>query len=115
MMKSGSFFVILTPGNKASTRYRGAACGAKRAFEAKTMLCVWWNFEGPVYWELVSQGRTVDGTLYAEQLQLVYDIVRRRYPALVNRKRLLLQLTTLHATGHEESARKLRPWMAWKF
>ena len=60
-------------------------------FEAKTMLCVWWNFEGPVYWELVPQSRTVDGTLYAEQLQRVYDIVRRRYPALVNRKRLLLQ------------------------
>ena len=60
-------------------------------FEAKTMLCVWWNFAGSVYWELVPQGRTVDGTLYAEQLQRVYDIVRLRYPALVNRKRLLLQ------------------------
>ena len=60
-------------------------------FEVKTMLCVWWNFKGSVYWELVPQGRTVDRTLYAEQLQRVYDIVRRRYPALINRERLLLQ------------------------
>ena len=40
-------------------------------FEHKVMLCIWWNFEGPVHWELVPDGRAVNGNLYAEQLDRV--------------------------------------------
>ena len=60
-------------------------------FEKEVMLCVWWNFEGPVYWELVPDGRAIDAHLYSQQLQHVYESLRHRYPALINRKRVLLQ------------------------
>lgn len=60
-------------------------------FEKKVMLCVWWNYEGPVHWELVPDGRAIDGNLYAEQLQRVHDALSTRYPAILNRGRALLQ------------------------
>lgn len=38
---------------------------AKRdRFSRKALLCVWWNFEGPIYFELVPNGRTIDASLY---------------------------------------------------
>jgi histone-lysine N-methyltransferase SETMAR len=60
-------------------------------FEKKVMLCVWWNYEGPVHWELVPDGRAIDGNLYADQLQRVLDALSTRYPALLNRGRAILQ------------------------
>jgi histone-lysine N-methyltransferase SETMAR len=60
-------------------------------FGHKVMLCVWWNFEGVLHFELVPDGRAVNAELYSEQLSRVYEVLKRRYPALVNRKRVLLQ------------------------
>lgn len=60
-------------------------------FEQKVMLCVWWNFEGVVHFEFVPHGRAVDADLYSQQLERVYDVLKARYPALVNRQRALLQ------------------------
>ena len=55
------------------------------------MLCVWWNFEGVIHWEFVASGRAVNGYLYSQQHERVNEILRRRYPVLVNRNRVPLQ------------------------
>lgn len=60
-------------------------------FEQKVMLCVWWNFEGVVHFELVPDGRAIDANLYSEQLERMFDVLSRKYPALVNRQRVILQ------------------------
>lgn len=65
---------------------------AKRGrFERKVLLCVWWNYQGIIHHELVPDGRAINSDIYSEQLQKVCEIVRERYPALVNRRQLLLQ------------------------
>lgn len=65
---------------------------AKRnRFEHKVLLCVWWNYEGPIHFELVPNGRAVTAQLYIEQLQRMYEILATKYPALINRKRAVLQ------------------------
>ena len=65
---------------------------AKRGmFEPKVLLCVWWNYQGVIHYELIPGGRTINSDLYSEQLRKVCQVVRERYPALVNRRRLLLQ------------------------
>jgi histone-lysine N-methyltransferase SETMAR len=51
-------------------------------FERKIMLCVWWNFKGIVHWELVENGRAVNGELYAEQLGRLHEALSHRYPEL---------------------------------
>ena len=55
------------------------------------MLCVWWNFKGVIQCEFVPNGLTVDALLYSQQQERVYEILRRIYPALVNRNRVLLK------------------------
>ena len=60
-------------------------------FEHKVLLCVWWNYEGPIHFELVSDGRGITAQLYSEQLERMYEVLKCKYPALVNRKRVLLQ------------------------
>jgi [histone H3]-lysine36 N-dimethyltransferase SETMAR len=60
-------------------------------FDCKVMLCVWWNFEGVIHFELVPEGRAVNANLYTQQLDRVYAVLCERYPALVNRNRVLLQ------------------------
>ena len=54
--------------------------------------CVWWDFEDVILWEFILKGRAVDADLYFQQLEGVHDNLRRRHPALVNRKSVLLQL-----------------------
>ena len=65
---------------------------AKRdRFSRKALLCVWWNFEGVIHFELVPNGRTIDADLYCAQLDRMYAALGEKYPALINRKRVLLQ------------------------
>ena len=71
------------------------------------MLCIWWNFEGPVYWELLADGHTVDGKLYSKQLDRVYKVLRTRYPELINQKRVLLQHDNVLAHKSKVFQRKL--------
>ena len=44
-----------------------------------------------MYWKLIIDGHAVDGKLYSKQLDRVYEVLRTRYPELINRKRFLLQ------------------------
>ncbi len=60
-------------------------------FGKKVMLCVWWNVDGVVHFELVPDGRAVNAELYSEQLERVYNVLKQRYPTLIRRKRALLQ------------------------
>ena len=55
------------------------------------MLCTWWNIDGIIYFGFVPNGRAVDAELYSEQIERVYEILRLKYPALVNRKLVLYQ------------------------
>lgn len=60
-------------------------------FEKKSMLCVFWNYEGVIHHEFVPDGTTINSDLYCEQLDRVYAKLSQLYPALVNRKGVLFQ------------------------
>ena len=62
----------------------------RNQFGPKVMLWDSWNVEGVVHWEFVPNGSAVDTAIYSQQLERVHDILRQRYPALVNRNRVLL-------------------------
>jgi hypothetical protein len=49
---------------------------AKRErFENKDLLCVWWNHEGLIYYELVPDGRTIIAKVYSQQLEKIYTVL----------------------------------------
>jgi histone-lysine N-methyltransferase SETMAR len=63
----------------------------RERFEKKVLLYVWWNYESIIYYELVPDGRTINVEVYSQRLEKMYTILLEKYPALMNRNRLLLQ------------------------
>lgn len=63
----------------------------QKRFEQKVMLCVWWNYEGLLHFELIPNGQSITADLYSKQLEKVYAILVKRYPSLINRRQVLLQ------------------------
>jgi histone-lysine N-methyltransferase SETMAR len=58
---------------------------AKRErFKKKVLLCIWWNYKGLIYYELVPDGRMINAEVYSQQLEKMYMILLEKYPALVN-------------------------------
>ena len=55
------------------------------------MICVWWNFPGIIYFELVPDGHSINAELYCAQLERVQAVLHERFPELINRKRVLFQ------------------------
>ena len=68
------------------------------------MICVWWNYEGVVHWEIVPTGRTVNADLYSEQLGRVHEQLCKKYPELLNRGQVLLH----HDNAPAHTAKKTR-------
>jgi hypothetical protein len=65
---------------------------AKREhFEEKVLLCAWWNYEGLIYYEFVPDSHTINAEVYSQQLEKIYTFLLKKYSALVNQKRMLLQ------------------------
>jgi histone-lysine N-methyltransferase SETMAR len=49
---------------------------AKRErFEKKVYLCVWWNYEGLIYYELLPDGRTINAEVCSQQLEKIYTVL----------------------------------------
>jgi len=44
----------------------------------KAMLSVWWDRRGPIFWELLENGRTVDSDVYCRQLDATRRALRNR-------------------------------------
>ena len=91
-MRSGFIFPTPDKENQWLDPGQVAEPVAKRdRFSRKAMLCVWWNFEGIIHFELVPNNRAIDAELYSTQLERMHTALAKKYPALVNRKRVLLQ------------------------
>ena len=46
----------------------------------KTMICVWWDWEGMVDWEMLERNATVNKELYIAQLHRVNEAIRLKRP-----------------------------------
>ena len=46
----------------------------------KTMICIWWDWEGMVHWEMLERNATVNKELYIAQLHCVNKAIRLKRP-----------------------------------
>ena len=53
------------------------------------MLCIWWNFQGVIHFELVPNGCSINAELYSQQLDRMYAALQLIYLAVINRRRAL--------------------------
>lgn len=52
----------------------------------KVLLCIWWDRNGVIYYELLDEGQTITAKLYCDQLDRLHKAIKDRRPALANRK-----------------------------
>lgn len=76
-------------------------------FAAKILLSVFWNFEGPIYYELIPDGRNINSDIYCTQLQHMYEALSVKYPAVINRKRGLLIQDNARAHTSKQTREKI--------
>ena len=92
-------------------RHQPAKVIEKSRFGPKLIMCVSWKFEVVTHhWEFVPNGHAVDADLYSQQLERVHRILRRRYPALINRNRVLLQQDNARPHTARTIMAKFRNW-----
>ena len=59
-------------------------------------LCVWWDWQGIIHYELLHYGQTLNSDLYCQQLDRLNAALMQKRPSLINRGRIVF---------HQDSAR----------
>lgn len=73
----------LSPNKKATPRTK--AC----AHPQKIMLCIWWNSEGVLYYELLPRGESITANVYCQQLRRLADAIQEKQPTRLGAVKLL--------------------------
>lgn len=61
-------------------------------FGKKAMLCVWWDSDGIIYYELLKPGETVNAERYQQQMTDLYDAVAAKRPKYADHHHSLILL-----------------------
>lgn len=69
----------------------------------KVMLCIWWDQQGVVFYELLNPGETVTADRYRRQLGRLADALNRNRPEIANKTRRVL--------FHDDNARPHRAYI----
>ncbi|GFU77464.1 mariner Mos1 transposase [Trichonephila clavipes] len=70
-----------------SKRGEAAQTVAKPGLMARNfLLCIWWNWKGIIYYELLPYGQTLNSDIYCQQLDRLKLVIDQKRPELVNRR-----------------------------
>ena len=72
------------------------------------MLSIFWNYEDVVLFDLLQHGQTINSEYYCDILKRIYVVLRERYPAIVNRSRVILQQDNGHPHTSKMTMDKIR-------
>ena len=62
----------------------------------KVMVCIWWDWKGVLYYELLPENQMINSNKYCSQLDQLKAALDEKRPELVNRKRIIF---------HQDNAR----------
>ena len=51
----------------------------------KVLLCIWWDWKGIIYYELLLYGQTLNSDLYCQQLDCLKLVIDEKRPEFANR------------------------------
>ncbi|QQP49596.1 Transposase, partial [Caligus rogercresseyi] len=84
----------VTPGELSTSTPRPTRYGRK------TMLCVWWDQKGVIYYELLKPGETVNTQRYRQQMTDLDRVLREKRPEYQQRQHKVILLHD-NAPGHK--------------
>jgi histone-lysine N-methyltransferase SETMAR len=58
----------------------------KAELHQKVMLCIWWDWKGILYYDLLPRNQTINSHVYCSQLDRLKAAIDHKRPELVNRK-----------------------------
>ena len=64
-------------------------CAKPGLHPRKVLLCVWWDYKGILYFELLSSGDTINSDKYCTQLEKLREVLAEKRPGLVNRNNVI--------------------------
>lgn len=63
----------------------------KKFHPKKVMLCIWWDWKGIIYYELIKQNETIDSIKYCAQLDRLKAAIDEKRPRLSNKYGVIFQ------------------------
>ena len=79
----------------------------------KVLLCVWWDLEGVVHFELLDMNQTINAELYCQQLDRLKAAIDLKRPALANRRGVILQQDNARPHTAKLTRKKLKE-LGWE-
>lgn len=76
----------------------------------KTMLCVWWDWEGIIHYELLEQNQTVNAELYVQQMHRLNNAIQQKRPDRRNHVLLQHDNARLHIAYMTKEAVQMLGW-----
>ena len=55
----------------------------------KVMLCIWWDWKGVLYYEILPENQTINSNKYCSQFDQLKAALEKNHPELVNRKGII--------------------------
>jgi len=99
-MKNGLFLFNVERNRSWGKRYEPPLTAPKAGLHPKkVMLCIWWDWKGIVYYELLSHNQTINSDKYCSQLDRLKAAIDEKRPELVNRKGVVFHQTTPDLTS----------------
>ena len=81
-------WIYLAPGEPPTSTTRPNRYGRR------TMLCVWWDQKGEIYYELLKPDETVNTELYRQQMIDLNQALREKRPEYQKRQRKVIFLSS---------------------
>ena len=78
----------------------------------KVMSCIWWDWKGILYHELLPENQTINSNKYCSQLDQLKAALDEKHLELVNRKHILFhQDSTRTACFFDDQAKTVTAWL----
>ena len=87
-MKSG-YCTIMSNGRDHRTSKINHHQPSNAGLHSKKMMCIWWDWKGVLYHELLQENQMINSNKYFSQLDQLKAALSGKCPELVNRKRII--------------------------
>ena len=77
----------------------------------KVMLCIWWDWMGVLYYELLPENQTINSNKYCSQLDQLKVALDEKHPELVNRKHIIFYQDSAKLHVSLMTRQKLLAWL----